>query len=209
MRRTRIMTTKRRRRKTRTRTTRIHQWFFISQKFSWFLNNLFKICQKLDFLVKVFGFPCDFFGLLLCFLRISGWLPSEKWLQQQSQWTKTVLTSANDSLTCALIDLGAFSPMKGSSSKCKIDSPIFFQPQHAILDCDSRSQAGSTSYMYIWGLIPYNKLRSRCFEREILITVSASQWLPALPPPASPPCWSHSPLPCFLPKTPHLLPFPG
>ena len=60
---------------------------------------------------------------------------------------KKNLTSANQSLACALIDLGAFCPMVVHLPSAKSILPYFSSPRGvAILDCDSHSQAGSTRF---------------------------------------------------------------
>ena len=59
---------------------------------------------------------------------------------------KKVLTSANDSLAHAFTNLGAFCPIVAHLPSAKSILPYFSSPRGvAILDCDSHSQADSTT----------------------------------------------------------------
>ena len=61
---------------------------------------------------------------------------------------KKVLTSANDSLACAFINLGVFCPIVAHFPSEKLILSYFSSPRGvATLDCESHSQAGSTNLM--------------------------------------------------------------
>ena len=87
---------------------------------------------------------------------------------------KKVVASSNDSLACALIDLGAFGSMGVHLPSEKPILPYFSSlSMVAILVCDSHRQAGSSSEPF-----PRNKCQTRL--AEFLSTIWVNIMLPCL-----------------------------
>ena len=65
---------------------------------------------------------------LVLFSAIGRW-PSEKWLLRPQKWTQKKSDKFYLLLGMCEHQFGCILPHVGPSSQCKIDSPIFFQPQ--------------------------------------------------------------------------------